>query len=74
MARPAEYENLLKTGSFKEAVASRDSIAQFMRTAEEMQAGAKAPMPDSARFFLGDIPQTDTADHEGRRGRVADCS
>ncbi len=52
MARPAEYENLLKTGSFKEAVASRDSIAQFMRTAEEMQVGAKAPMPDSARFFL----------------------
>lgn len=52
MVRPVEYENLLRTGAFKEAVASRVSIAQFLRTAEEMQAGAKAPMPDSARFFL----------------------
>jgi hypothetical protein len=52
VARPAEYENLLKIGAFKEAVANQESIAQFMRTAEEMQVAAKTPMPDSARFVL----------------------
>jgi hypothetical protein len=52
VARPIEYENLLRTGAFKEAAASKTSIAQFMLTAQEMQAGAKSPMPDSARFFL----------------------
>jgi hypothetical protein len=52
VVRPTEYENLLRTGAFKDAVASKDSIAQFIRTAEEMQAGAKSPMADSARFFL----------------------
>ena len=52
MTRPVEYENLLKVGSFKEAAASQDSIAQFMRTAQDMRLGAQSPMPDSARFFL----------------------
>jgi hypothetical protein len=52
VARPTEYDNLVGTGAFKEAVASKNSIEQFVRTAQEMQAGAQAPMPDSARFFL----------------------
>lgn len=52
MARPAEYDNLLRTGSFKEAVASKDSIAQFLRNADEMLEGAKSRLPDSATFLL----------------------
>lgn len=52
MSRPAEYDNLLKTGAFKEAVSSKDSIAQFIRTADEMQVAARTPMPESARFAL----------------------
>lgn len=52
MPRPPEYDGLLKIGSFKEAVSSKDSIAQFLRTADDMMAAAKIPMPDSARFFL----------------------
>lgn len=52
MPRPPEYDALLKIGSFKQAVSSNDSIAQFLRTADDMVAAAKLPMPDSARFFL----------------------
>lgn len=52
MARPIEYENLLKAGSFKDAVASAESIGQFLRNADDMLAGAAAPVPDSARFLL----------------------
>ena len=51
MPRPPEYDGLLKIGSFKEAVSNKDSIAQFLRTADDMVAAAKSPMPDSARFF-----------------------
>ncbi|NIM42431.1 MAG: hypothetical protein GTN84_14775 [Hydrogenophaga sp.] len=42
----------MKIGSFKEAVTSEASIAQFLRTADDMMAAAQHPMPDSARFFL----------------------
>lgn len=52
MPRSAEYDNLLKVGSFKDAVSTKDSIAQFLQTADEMAAGAKASIPESARFFL----------------------
>lgn len=52
MPRPPEYENLLKIGSFKEAVSNKESIAQFLRTADDMVVAAKVPVPDSARFFL----------------------
>lgn len=52
MPRPPEYAGLLKIGSFKEAVSSKDSLAQFMQTAEDMVAAVKAPIADSARFFL----------------------
>ncbi len=52
MLRPPEYEALLKIGSFKQAVSSKDSLAQFLHTADEMAAAAKSPMPNSARFFL----------------------
>lgn len=52
MPRPPECDNLLKIGSFKEAASSKDSITQFLRTADDMIAAAKLPMPDSARFFL----------------------
>lgn len=52
MARPAEYDNLLRAGSFKEAVASKESIAQFLHNADDMLAGARSSVPDSARFLL----------------------
>jgi hypothetical protein len=50
--RPPEYEGLLRIGSFKEAATNADSIAQFLRTAEEMSTAAAHPIPDSARFVL----------------------
>lgn len=43
---------MLKVGSLKEAVSSRDSIAQFLRTADDMLAATRNPMVDSARFLL----------------------
>lgn len=52
MARPPEYEGLLKIGSFKEAASDKNSVAQFLRTADDMAAAAAGPMPDSARFHL----------------------
>lgn len=52
MSRPLEYENLVKTGAFKEAASSEASIEQFLRTADEMCAAAKAPLASSARFLL----------------------
>jgi hypothetical protein len=52
MPRPPEYDALLKIGSFKEAVSSKDSLAQFLNTADEMVAAAKSPIPNSARFLL----------------------
>lgn len=52
MPRPLEYDNLLKIGSFKEAVSNKASIAQFLRTADDMVAAAALPMPHSAKFFL----------------------
>lgn len=36
MARPPEYDSLLKIGSFKEAASDKNSIAQFLRTADDM--------------------------------------
>ena len=52
MPRPPEYDALLKIGSFKEAVSSKDSIKQFLQTADEMTAAAQLPMPNSAKFLL----------------------
>lgn len=52
MSRPAEYENLLRTRAFKEAISDRAAIEQFIRTAEGMQADLKLPLRDSARFLL----------------------
>ncbi len=52
MPRPPEYDALLKIGSFKEAVPSEGSLAQFLRTADEMASAAASPMPNSARFLL----------------------
>lgn len=52
MTTPAEYENLLRTGSFKESISDADSIDQFLRNADELLAGAGSSMPDSARFIL----------------------
>ncbi len=52
MPRPAEYDALLKIGSFKPAASSAASIAQFMRTANDMLTATAAQMPDSARFLL----------------------
>ena len=52
MPRPPEYDALLKIGSFKEAVSSKDSIKQFLQTADEMTAVAQLSMPNSAKFLL----------------------
>jgi hypothetical protein len=52
VARRPEYESLLRIGAFKDAVSSTDSIARFLGTAEDMLVGAKASIPDSARFAL----------------------
>jgi hypothetical protein len=52
MNRPPEYDNLLRTQAFKPAVSSRDSIQQFLQTAEGMRTDARLPMRDSARFLL----------------------
>lgn len=52
MARPAEYENLLKLGVFKEAAASKESIDQFMHSAQEMATAAKAGLGAAPRFTL----------------------
>lgn len=52
MPRPAEYDGLLKIGSFKPAASSPTSIAQFLRTAQDMLGATAAPVPDSARFLL----------------------
>lgn len=53
MSRPPEYENLLKIGVFKEAVADSASIRQFMQSAREMATGSKLGGLSSApRFTL----------------------
>jgi hypothetical protein len=52
MARPAEYENLLRIGAFKDAASSPDSIAQFLNTAQEFSASAKMVQAQSVRFAL----------------------
>lgn len=52
MVRPTEYDNLVKTGALKDAISTRESIVQFLATAEELRATAKVLMPDSARFTL----------------------
>ena len=52
MTRPAEYENLLKLGSFKEAASSTESIEQFMRNAQELAAAAKTGLGASPQFLL----------------------
>jgi hypothetical protein len=49
VARPVEYDNLLKVGSFKVAASSREAITQFLRTADDMLAGAQIALPDAAR-------------------------
>jgi hypothetical protein len=52
MTRPPEYDNLVKMGSLKEAISTKESIEQFIVTAEQMRTTAKVQMPDSARFTL----------------------
>ena len=52
MARPVEYDNLVRTGSLKAADSTRESIAQFLETAEQMLAAACLDLPDSPRFAL----------------------
>lgn len=52
MARPIEYENLLKVGSFKEAASSQESIKQFMQNAQELLAATKAGLGASPQFLL----------------------
>ncbi|MEO6276968.1 hypothetical protein [Roseateles sp.] len=52
MPRPVEYDGLLKIGSFKPAASSPASLAQFLRTADDMLAATQSVMPESARFLL----------------------
>ena len=52
MIRPIEYDNLQKLGSFKKAVSSKESIEQFMKTAQEHQAASKVVMGASSQFLL----------------------
>lgn len=52
MARPVEYEGLLKIGSLKTAVRNAASIAQFLGTADDMLASAQGAPRESARFLL----------------------
>jgi hypothetical protein len=53
VARPVEYDNLIRTGSLKDAVSTKESIEQFIRAAEQMSTAAKAEMPEAPRFTLG---------------------
>ena len=53
MARPVEYDNLVRTGALKDAVSSPDSMAQFIRNAEQMLAAAQLGLPEAPRFALG---------------------
>lgn len=52
MARPTEYDNLVKIGQLKDADSSPDSIAQFLKTAQDMLADAQANARASTKFFL----------------------
>jgi hypothetical protein len=52
VARPAEYDNLLKVGSFKEAASSKESIEQFLQTAQELLAASKTGLGPAPRFLL----------------------
>ena len=52
MARPAEYENLLRVGALKEAARSDDSINQFLQCAQEMLAASQANIGIAPTFTL----------------------
>lgn len=52
MARPTEYDNLVKIGQLKDADSSPDSIAQFMQMAQDMRADAQANARTSTKFYL----------------------
>lgn len=52
MARPTEYDNLVKIGQLKDADSSPDSIAQFMQMAQDMLADAQANARTSTKFYL----------------------
>lgn len=71
MPRPPEYDSLLRIGSFKRAVANPASIAQFMRTADDMAAAAAQPVPDSARFIRAPIPPITRSDAEAMQTILA---
>lgn len=52
MPRPAEYDNLIERGALKNAASTPESVAQFMRTASQMQAAALPQLPAAVRFTL----------------------
>ncbi|MBW4047710.1 MAG: hypothetical protein HIU89_07200 [Proteobacteria bacterium] len=73
MARPVEYDNLVRTGSLKDAVSTQDSIAQFIRAAEQMLAAAQSGLPEAPRFTLSyegmfDVVMAVLEHHETRPG------
>jgi hypothetical protein len=52
VARPTEYENLLKIGAFTEAICSEESIAQFLQAAQEMLTASSANLGVGPIFTL----------------------
>lgn len=52
MERPIEYDNLVKNGTFKDAVKDPASIKQFMTSAGEFAASIKDELPPAPRFSL----------------------
>jgi hypothetical protein len=52
VARPTEYDNLLKIGQLKEAESSQDSINQFVQIAQDMLVDARTNTRTSTKFYL----------------------
>jgi len=52
VARPTEYDNLLKIGQLKEAESTQDSINQFVQIAQDMLADAHTNTRTSTKFYL----------------------
>jgi hypothetical protein len=52
MTRPVEYDNLLGNGTFKPAIVSKQSIDQFLQTAQEMAATSKLATGNASSFVL----------------------
>lgn len=52
MARPVEYENLIKIGSFKEVTGTPAFVDQYLLSAHELLTDAAGGMGPSSRYLL----------------------